>query len=402
MTPERWRRARFVFESAIEHPADERRAYVAEACGGDEALRREVESLLDVYGQPGGFSMEAPLVPVALGRGAAAGGDDPRLWRCLVCGSYFGPGTPVCPNDGEVVVYAPDGLAGHLLDSRYWIERVIGTGSMGNVFLARWEPLGVQVSVKVLSPYLSSSDVWRRRFEREAAAMAKIHHPNLVQVFDHGVAEGEIVYLVQEYVDGATIRQMLGERERFRASDVARIVERIAAALDAIHGHGVVHRDVKPENVMVAGEPGSGEVKLLDLGIAKILRKSTLFSQPVTTLTLAGEHFGTPYYMAPELWTADEDAGGEDNRIDARADVYGLGALAFEMLAGRRAFVGLSIEQVREAHLTGAAEPLGRCVPGLSEAVERAVMRAISANREDRHASALEFAGDLTRAVGRA
>ena len=215
---------------------------------------------------------------------------------------------------------------------RYRLERSLGNGGMGEVFVATDLMLERRVALKQLSPALVVDDPARRRFQREAKALARISHPNVVGVFDTGEDAGR-PFLVMELVEGATLRDELRRTGRIEPTRAASIGAGVAGGLAAAHAQGVIHRDVKPSNIFLTP---SDVPKVGDFGIARVERGDE-------TLTLTGQAFGSPPYVAPEQAT-----GG---RVDARADLYSLGCVLFHMLAGRQPFAGDDAVSITYQHV---------------------------------------------------
>jgi serine/threonine-protein kinase len=266
-----------------------------------------------------------------------------------------------------------------LLAGRYRVIRRLGRGGSGTVYLARDERLGREVAVKRL--HADSPDDVARRFEREARLGASLNHPNVVAVFDIET-DDEGVLIVQEYVEGTTLAQALRERPLDPERAVA-IVEGIAAALDHAHRHGIVHRDVKPANVLLRPD---GTVKLADLGIATAVESAPL--------TRTGTVLGTPAYMAPEQFE-----GGGATRA---SDVYALASVAFEALAGRRAHTGATPLEVARRIVTEPAPDVREAWPEATDELAHALARGMARETAERPPSAGALADELRRAFGAA
>lgn len=314
-----------------------------------------------------------------------------------------------------------DPLLGRTLDGKYRIEGLIGRGGMGAVYRATHVGTGRVVAVKVILPQLVQDPDALERFRREARAAGGLRHPNIVDVTDFGTArvgETDVAYLVMEHLQGKTIRDTLKEQGRLPLDVVVDIVEQIALALDEAHRSGIVHRDLKPDNVWLVPDPRGGHaVRVLDFGLAKLLEPPapeaasnapTAFapartpvpagddeetiapgggrSRGSSTLTIAGATLGTPAYMSPE-----QCRGGE---IDFRSDLYSLGILAWEAIAGRRPFDGSLGELVRK-HLEETPMRLDEVLSGIPVVVAGVVARALSKDPVDRHPSARAMAGSL-------
>jgi serine/threonine-protein kinase len=263
-----------------------------------------------------------------------------------------------------------------LLAGRYRVVERIGTGGMATVYLAEDERLGRRVAVKRL--HADSPDDMARRFQREAKLLASLSHPNIVAVYDTVAAEDGVL-IVMEYVGGETLRAAL-QRGPLGPERTARVVEGVAAALDHAHARGVVHRDVKPANVLLGP---NGTVKLADLGIATAAGR--------TQITASGTVLGTPSYMAPEQLT-----GG---RVSAAVDVYALGAIAFEALSGRKARDGRTPMEIAHRVATEGPPDLRAAWPGAPAATVQVLKRAMAADPGERYASAGELAAALRPAL---
>jgi serine/threonine-protein kinase len=212
-------------------------------------------------------------------------------------------------------------LVGTLFAGRFQIEAVLGSGGMGAVYLARHQGLGRPVALKVVRPGLLAEPAAVARFRREALAVSQIQHPNVVSVFDFGEDERGRLYLCMEYVRGPTLHELLAARGPMPLPRALNILLEAALALQAAHSAGVIHRDLKPSNIIVIDDC---HAKVLDFGLAKIVSGELAHS-----LTTTGKLFGTPEYIAPERC--------QDRPADARSDLYSLGVIAFELLAGRLA-----------------------------------------------------------------
>jgi Protein kinase domain len=262
----------------------------------------------------------------------------------------------------------------------YTLESLLGGGGMGSVYLATHERLGRKVAIKVISPDLAHDEEFRARFLREAQLAASLDHPNVIPIYDAGEADG-VLFLAMRYVPGSTLHELLRERGSLSIDETLRIAEQVAGALDAAHAAGLVHRDVKPANVLLA-EPG-GHVYLCDFGLAKRM------SSPATTRT--GFFLGTADYSAPEQI--------EGRQLDARADVYSLGGVVFHCLSGRPPFARETEFAVLRAHLADPPPLLSELRPELPRSFDAVVAAALAKSPADRYASAGAFAEGLREAA---
>ncbi|MBD0372161.1 MAG: protein kinase [Pyrinomonadaceae bacterium] len=321
---------------------------------------------------------------------------------CPICNAKYEDTVSFCAVDGEVLEEDVTSLVDSTLDGQYHIEAMLGKGGMGAVYRARHILLGDRVAIKVLPPQMRNNAEWLRRFRREGQAARRFRHPNSVQVYDLRTTPDGMTYMVMEFVEGRTLDAELKERGRFTPREAFEILEPITSVLNAAHAQGVVHRDLKPENIMI-GKPVDGQavVKLLDLGIAKIsdLAGGSGAASPGTTaLTVAGQILGTPYYMSPEQW--GEVPRDRKEEIDGRADIYSLGAVFYELVSGRKPFMGLTLAELRGQHVKAMPQPLHEFMTDVPAGFGQAVQRALSKDRGDRQATAGEFANELRASLG--
>src|SRR6185503_9767672 len=318
---------------------------------------------------------------------------------CLTCKEKFEDSVSFCPNDGEVLEEDPTSVVGTVLDGQYQIEGILGKGGMGAVYRARHILLGDRVAIKLLPPEMRSNTEWLRRFQREGQAARRFRHPNAVTVYDLRTSGDGTIYLVMEYVEGNTLDVELKKRGRFTPADAVTVLTPVMSVLNAAHAMGVVHRDLKPENIMI-GKPSTGGepvVKLLDLGIAKL--REVAGSEPTgsTNLTVAGQMLGTPYYMSPEQW-GDMPRDG-NHEIDGRADIYSLGVVIYELIAGQRPFSGFSLPELRRQHTSHTPPSLHEIDSTVPRAFSDAVARTIAKDRSDRQATAGDLEKELLAAL---
>ena len=264
------------------------------------------------------------------------------------------------------------------LAGQYVVERELGAGGMATVYLAEDLKHHRKVAIKVLRDDLSAS-VGAARFQREIEIAAQLQHPNILPLLDSGEAGG-LLYFVMPYVSGQSLKQRLAREHELPVGEAVRLLIEIVDGLAHAHEHGVVHRDIKPDNVMLSGR----HALVADFGVARAVSEATGGG----TLTTLGVALGTPSYMSPEQATADPD-------IDHRADIYAVGVVAYELLAGRLPFTGTTPQQMLAAHVTETPEPLQKHRPGISGALSGAVMRCLEKRPADRWQSAAELLAAL-------
>lgn len=275
------------------------------------------------------------------------------------------------------------------LGDRYELGESIGRGGMAEVFESQDTRLGRRVAIKILRPDLAQDPTFQSRFRREAQSAASLNHPNIVAIYDTGEDKLEEVgnttvvpYIVMEYVDGQTLRQLLSSGRRLLPERALEITSGILSALDYSHRHGIVHRDIKPANVMLTR---AGDVKVMDFGIARAIADST------ATMTAASAVMGTAQYLSPE------QARGEV--VDARSDLYSTGCLLYELLTGRPPFTGDSPVSVAYQHVSETPIPPSQVDPGVPAALDPLVMKALAKDPDDRYQTAADFRSDAERAI---
>lgn len=319
---------------------------------------------------------------------------------CTVCNATFDDDKRFCPDDGEVLQESHENLVGHVIDGKYRIEGFIAQGGMGALYRARHILLGDEVVIKTLRSEMRSNSEWLRRFQREGKAARAFRHPNSVTVFDLSAGSDGLIYMVMEYVEGRTLDEELRRRGRFTPEEALEVLAPVADVLDAAHARGVVHRDLKPENIMLGytDDRRRAVVKVLDLGIAKLTGASDPHASEATSLTVAGQILGTPYYMSPEQWGELQRDGNPE--IDGRADIYSLGVILFELVAGQKPLGGKTVSELRHKHVAAPLPALSAVASDVPEAFSRAVERALAKDRNDRPATAGELAAELRAALG--
>ncbi|MCA9534217.1 MAG: protein kinase [Myxococcales bacterium] len=282
-----------------------------------------------------------------------------------------------------------DPLVGRVIADRYRILQFLGRGGMGVVYRVEHVHIGKVMAMKLLHGELARDRDTIKRFRREAEAASKLSHPNTVQVFDFGSSQG-LMYLVMEYVDGRDFGQLIREAGPLDFARVARLTAQVCASVAEAHRLGIVHRDIKPENVMIVERPEQGETaKVLDFGLAKLRD-----TQAGNTVTRAGAIVGTPYYMSPE------QIRGED--VDARGDIYAIGAMMYKAITGAPPFVASTPMGVLTKHLTEALTPPSHKLPELPPEADVIIARAMEKEARDRYPDADALRAALVEYLGAA
>src|SRR6266581_1043820 len=359
MMPERWQQLDRLFHSALERAPEERAAFLDQACAGDQQLRREVEVLITSHERAGSF-IEKPALEV-------------EAWSLANQRGDAGAESMLGKTVGGYRVLAP-----------------LGAGGMGEVYLAQDTVLGRKVALKLLPAYFTKDPERLRRFEQEARSASALNHPNIVTVHEIG-QDGAFHFITQEFVEGVTLGTYLAGKHP-ALEEVLEICMQVASALAAAHAKGIVHRDIKPDNIMVHKGSHLGRqnyVKVLDFGIAKLadLPAAAMKAEATTRLfvkTEEGRTIGTAVYMSPE------QARGES--VDARTDIWSLGVVMYEMLTSKQPFVGDTSQDVIASILRDDLSPLPTELP---DNVKWVLKKALRKDKEDRYQTAREVFSDL-------
>jgi len=350
----RTNRVEEIFQSAVDHSPDKRTAYLDDVCNGDIQLRREVESMISSYERAGSF-MEKPAIAID---------------ACVL---------------GEAGTHAHVGQhIGH-----YTILKEIGRGGMGEVYLAEDTTLGRRIALKILPAFFTKDEQRVRRFQQEARAASALNHPNILTIHEIGKT-GSTYFIATEFIEGQTLRDRLAQSP-VRLADALEIAMQAASALSSAHQAGLVHRDIKPENIMIRPD---GLVKVLDFGLVKLTDEGDGVDSASTTqpkvATNAGMVMGTASYMSPE------QACGSS--VDGRTDIWSLGVVLYELIAGRLPFEGSNTNQFLASILSDKEPlPLVRYASGVPAELERIIEKALSKNRDERYQTSKDMLLDLKK-----
>lgn len=353
MADNSWQKVREVFDSALRRRPEERRRFVNEACRDDELLLTEVESLLSSLGNAESF-METPAVA----------------------------------NVADIIESQPDELECGKCFAHYEIIEQIGAGGMGEVYLARDKKLDRKVAVKILNEKLGGDESNLVRFVQEAKAASALDHPNILVIHEIGSSE-HVNYIVSEFIKGKTLREILNQSS-LTLSDTLNISIQIAGALSTAHESHLVHRDIKPDNIMVRPD---GLVKVLDFGLAKLVeeRNKSVLGLEESSIrqnqTAKGMILGTVNYMSPE------QAKGEP--VDERTDIFSFGALVYEMIAGRTPFAGDSVLETFANLINAEPQPLSRFASKVPDELQRIVAKMLRKQRHERYQTMQDVFTDL-------
>ena len=331
---------------------------------------------------------------------------------CPRCQTRFPTGERFCLHDSSMLVEEQDLARLGSAVGNYKLDKILGRGGMGTVYSGEHVYIKKPVAVKILHPQFARYQDAVNRFLREARAASSINHPNIVDVTDFGVLADGLVYFVMEFLDGKSLEDLIEKEGAVELHRSLNIVNQITYALEAAHALGVIHRDLKPDNIMLLERPGRRDivrmatgsqggawvterersydfVKVLDFGIAKILRPDEL-----GTDTLQGAVFGTPEYMSPEA------ARGED--VDIRTDVYSLGIILFDMVCGRPPYEAEAGSEVLAKQIAAPVPSPRAFAPQreITEGAERVIMRAMAKDPADRYQTMAEMRTDLSQGYG--
>lgn len=351
MDPELWKKVDALLEEALAQPADKREAFVTSAAGDNSELRNEVLSLLKAQAQASNF-MERSAMKVA----AAALAQDSNFTNSFSL------------VDKEI--------------ENYKIEKLLGAGGMGEVYLARDTKLKRLVALKILPWHFVADAERTARFRMEARALSTLNHPNLITVYEVGEADG-LHFIATEFVEGKTLSAL---RQKLSLRELLSIVAQVAEALSAAHQAGIIHRDIKPDNVMVRPD---GYVKVLDFGLVKLTEVAASKTSQEMAKTQLGVAMGTLAYMSPE------QAAGE--QIDHRTDIWSLGVVLYELITGKKPFTGETRQETVNAILSSEPDPPTSIDASLPSEINAILNKALEKDRELRYQTASDFRADIRR-----
>jgi formylglycine-generating enzyme required for sulfatase activity len=372
MNPERWGKVETLYHAALERPPEARAAFLAEACAGDDELRCEVTALLAYDDSDTGF-LEAPAVEAAARVLVTSPHAETRT------GLQAEPASADTPIGGSCV---RDALCPGQMLQHFRILAKVGTGGMGEVYLAEDLKLGRRVALKLVPAGTNPDLQARQRFLREARAASALNHPNIVTI--HAVEEADgLDFLVMEYVEGETLDARIA-RGPLEPAPLLSFGLQVAEAVAAAHALGIIHRDLKPGNILITAD---GRVKVLDFGLATKVRLPTAPDTGVSRLTDTGVVVGTVPYMSPEQTRGEA--------LDARSDLFSLGCVLYEAATGRRPFTGPSALAIMHAIATEDPPPPSALRRGLPLGIDGVVRRTLAKDKEHRYGSAAELIAAL-------
>ena len=349
ITHDTWQRIKEIFESAQKLSAAERSDFLDEACGDDASIREEVETLLTADASNEDF-LSAPAYEFAASLLAETE---------FSAGQKIGPYTILCP---------------------------LGSGGMGQIYLAEDAKLRRKIAIKLISPQFAGDSSRVGRFEQEALAASALNHPNICVIYELGTTENGRHFIAMEYIQGITLRDQLA-RGPLPVSKALNMAVQVATALSSAHASGIVHRDIKPENIMLRPD---GYVKVLDFGLAKLTERlpgqdgSHAGQRNVQTET--GMLMGTVKYMSPEQL--------RDTQVDERTDIWSLGVVLYEMLTGSTPFEAGSSNETVAAVLAPHRMPL-KFPDGIGKQLQEIIVKALEKERDHRYQTMVKFATDL-------
>ncbi len=349
MNPKRWQKVKQIFDDALKCAPDELSSFLAESCGDDKELRRDVEKLLASSEEAESF-MESPAAAEIAG-----------------------------------LIIEPKNLAAGTSFGHYEIVRQIGAGGMGEVYLAKDTKLDRKVAVKILNEKFAAHELNLQRFIQEAKAASALNHPNILVIHEIGESENSN-YIVSEFIEGETLREHL-QKSPLKPSEILDIAVQIANALTAAHRAHIIHRDIKPENIIIRPD---GFVKILDFGLAKLIEQKAIGLENATVKqnqTAKGVIMGTVNYMSPE------QAKGE--KIDERTDIFSFGVVLYEMIAGRTSFAGDSMSETFANLINAEPPPLSRFSANTPDELNRIVAKTLRKKRDERYQTMKDLLSDL-------
>ena len=352
MNPELWKQVDALLEEALDLPPEQRERFVEEACNGNEELRAEVLSLVRAQSQASNF-MERSAMKVA---------------------------AQVLAEDSGAEIHPS--LIGKELGT-YRIESLLGAGGMGEVYLARETKLNRRVALKILPTQFVADAERVSRFEREARALSALNHPNLITIYEVGEINGTH-FIAMEFVEGRTLRSLMGSHLKLR--EILSIVAQVAEALAAAHQSGIIHRDIKPDNIMMRAD---GYVKVLDFGLAKLAETPAPGSEADAAHTQAGATMGTLAYMSPEQVTGEAS--------DHRTDIWSLGVVFYELLTNEKPFGGANRQSTVNAILSSEPDSAADTDPAFPSELDLILEKVLEKDRDLRYQTAGDLRADIKR-----
>jgi serine/threonine-protein kinase len=313
---------------------------------------------------------------------------------CPLCEREFDQGIKFCPHDASpLIVRSKDAMAGQIFDGRYRILHKLGEGGMGAVYKALQISTNKPVAIKVVAARHTENENTIQRFQREVKLQSRLEHPNIVTVLDFAKTPEGQYFFAMPFIEGKSLRQMILDNGKFPIADFLSLAMQICDGLECAHGEGVVHRDIKSDNIVVAHIGSQRVAKILDFGLAKAVQQDGDATRSGIELSSAGMTMGTPAYMSPE------QVRGEAGKIGPLSDLYSLGVIFYQMLTGTLPFRSDTPWGVMHQHISEPPVPLRQIAPDVPEIVEQAVMRCLEKEPGDRYASALELRRDLAAAA---
>ncbi len=349
MNAERWKQIDEILDAVLEIPNERREEYLSEKCGGDDDLKREIESLLKGQKSADSFMENSAM----------------NLMAKEIAQNVAEFSSPVGKTLGT-----------------YTIEKPIGAGGMGEVYLAHDAKLNRKVALKILPAEFVADAERIKRFEREARTISALNHPYIVTIYDVGAADG-INFIATEFVEGVTVRDLINRGVDFKQT--LSVISQTCEALAAAHKAGIVHRDIKPENIMLRSD---GFVKVLDFGLAKLVQQ-TEFQQSISNYTMKGVIIGTPAYMSPEQVSGD--------RVDQRTDLWSVGVVLYEMLTGKNPFKGETRQETFQKILSENPPPVSESAKNIPVELDAILSKALEKDADVSYQTASDLRADLKR-----
>jgi serine/threonine protein kinase len=378
VTPELHSKLQEIFERALDLSGSERAAFLDQACSAEPGLRQRIDQLLEADDETVAIANPSSAAPAR------------AVMECPKCGRCYAAPQSVCPGDGAALQFAFAGR--QLIDRKYFVERRLGRGGMGAVYLVQHTGLEKRFALKLIAHEGALSPGFREGFENEARALGRLRHPNIVDVTDYGVdpRDDGLPYLVMEYLHGKTLSAVLKERKVLPFEEAIGLLRATAGAVDIAHQKNIVHGDLKPANLFLAEEPHSPpRVKVLDFGLARLTNPLTNAEQDdEATVSIAGGLRGTPAYMAPELLRGE--------RATAASDRFAFGALTYELLTGETPF-GRSLAEV-QAKIRKGCQPPSAQNQSLPQEIDAPVLALLDSDPKARPATVSAAVSQVARA----
>lgn len=399
ITAEKWQKIKEIFQTVTELDVDKRLAYLDLICQ-DPEIRKEVDILVKSFQkiENKSFLTNGVLTKITkeakkVDKNAATIIETDPSSKVLE--------QPLNQQKSSREKENIESLIGKTFAEKYYVEKILGQGGTSIVYLVRDTWLNKPRAIKILLQNLQKRLDLQTRLIREAKATQKVKHPYLITTYEINRTTDDQLYLVMEYIEGVNLKQKINEQKNFSPKEAFHLLRPVLEALEAVHSANIIHRDIKPDNILIGKDENDNNViKLTDLGTAKFYDISKLATSETQLaalpLTATGTLIGTPYYMSPEQWR-EKPRDIKDNKwkIDTRTDIYSVGIILYEMISGKKPFDNSNLFALSREHISKIATPLNQLIPSVTEKFAEVIAKAMAKDRNDRFQTIRELREDL-------